>query len=200
MLTKKEIMRKLKENEKEWKKLGVKKFILFGSYAKGKQSSASDIDLIAVFEEDKENYKNWLALYTFLEDLFKTKIDLLTWKEVQKMNPDKRRLILEKEVSMKERCILYLKQIVEEAENLISISQEITEDEFYSDWRYKRAVERCLEIIGEAVKRLPSEFRNNYPEVDWKKYNDIDYEKIWQIVKEEIPVLKEKILKIIEKD
>jgi len=66
---------------------------------------------------------------------------------------------------------------------------------------------RNLEIIGEAVKNIPQTFKNRMPEMEWKKiiglrdivihtYFGIDEEIIWDIIKNKLPQLKEKINEI----
>jgi len=67
---------------------------------------------------------------------------------------------------------------------------------------------RNLEIIGEAVKNIPDEVKKGNPDVEWKKiaglrdilihvYFGIDVEVVWDIVKNKIPKLKEKIEEIL---
>ncbi len=69
---------------------------------------------------------------------------------------------------------------------------------------------RSLEIIGEAIKNLPEEFREKYPEILYKEisgmrdklihqYFGVNYRIVWKTVKQEIPVLKKRILLIMEK-
>jgi uncharacterized protein with HEPN domain len=48
-------------------------------------------------------------------------------------------------------------------------SKDITEDGFYENTQIQDAVLRRLEIIGEAVKNIPLEFRDRYPEIPWKR-------------------------------
>ena len=59
---------------------------------------------------------------------------------------------------------------------------------------------RSLEIIGEAAKYIPKEFRNRYPKIKWKsivgmrnklihEYFGIDYRVVWKTVKEKISEL-----------
>lgn len=66
------------------------------------------------------------------------------------------------------------------------------------------AVIRRLEIIGEAVKGIPEGFRENHPEVEWKKiagmcdvliheYFSVDVELVWRVVKDDLPILEESI-------
>ncbi len=66
-----------------------------------------------------------------------------------------------------------------------------------------------MEIIGEATKNIPDTFREKYPDVQWKKiaglrdiiihaYFRVDLDVTWEILKKDIPVLKEQILKIKE--
>jgi len=72
----------------------------------------------------------------------------------------------------------------------------------------QRAFARSLEIIGEAVKMIPEDFRSQHPKVDWKSfaglrdklihhYFGVDYAIVWDVVKNELPDLKQKILQIL---
>ena len=71
------------------------------------------------------------------------------------------------------------------------------------------AVEKALEIIGEAVKNIPNSLRGDYPEIPWKKiagmrdklahqYWHTDVEVVWKTVQEDVPKLKVMITRIIE--
>jgi uncharacterized protein with HEPN domain len=39
-----------------------------------------------------------------------------------------------------------------------------------TDWQKRAAFERVMEILGEAVKRLPPELTARYPAVDWRRH------------------------------
>ena len=74
----------------------------------------------------------------------------------------------------------------------------MTYDQFAGDFRIHYAVVRALEIIGEATKRLPSSLRVEYSTIPWRGmagmrdrivhgYDMVDYEIVWNTVKEVIP-------------
>ena len=69
-----------------------------------------------------------------------------------------------------------------------------------TDWQKRAAFERVMEILGEAVKRLPPELTARYPAVDWRGiagmhdrvshgYDAIDYGLMWQSVEKRVPGL-----------
>ena len=69
-----------------------------------------------------------------------------------------------------------------------------------SDWQATAALERFIEILGEAVKRLPMDLRAQRPSVPWKEiagtrdrlshgYDDVDYQVLWDAVQLDIPPL-----------
>ncbi len=69
----------LKSHEKEVKrKFGVRKIGIFGSYARGEEKEASDVDVLVEFEEP--TFRNFMGLIFFLEDLFDREVDLVTIK------------------------------------------------------------------------------------------------------------------------
>jgi uncharacterized protein with HEPN domain len=105
--------------------------------------------------------------------------------------------------------IEFLKHILDEVNFLMAESANIGFDEFINDDVLTRAFSRSLEIIGEAVKKLPNDLRLKYPLVEWKDiagmrdvlihdYFGVDYELVWDVITNEISVLKIHIEKIIE--
>jgi uncharacterized protein with HEPN domain len=62
----------------------------------------------------------------------------------------------------------YLRHILAEVEYLLDQSRTLTYERFAADQTLRRAFVRSLEIIDEAVKNLPDEFRASYPEVGWR--------------------------------
>lgn len=62
---------------------------------------------------------------------------------------------------MSKEPIEYLKHIADECSYIISISNNLSKDKFLNDETLKRAVVRSLEIIGEASKKVPADFKVN---------------------------------------
>lgn len=62
----------------------------------------------------------------------------------------------------------YLRHILVEVEYLLDQSQTLTYERFAADETLRRAFVRSLEIIGEAVKNLPEDFRASHPGVEWR--------------------------------
>jgi uncharacterized protein with HEPN domain len=67
-----------------------------------------------------------------------------------------------------------------------------------TDWQKRAAFERVMEVLGEAVNRLPPELYQRYPAVQWKLiagmrdrvshgYDGIDYGILWDTVQQDIP-------------
>lgn len=79
MITKENILRKLKSQKLELSRIGIRNVGLFGSYLRDAQSAGSDIDLLVDFEPGKENFDNFMAAYDMFENLFKDeKVDIVT--------------------------------------------------------------------------------------------------------------------------
>lgn len=77
MLTKEQILAKLNRNRKGIKAYGVKRLILFGSYATDKPDISSDIDFMVEFEKGRGGYRDYMGLLILLEDTFGKEVDLV---------------------------------------------------------------------------------------------------------------------------
>ena len=107
--------------------------------------------------------------------------------------------------------ISFCEHILAEAEYLTNASAGISCSAFLADETLKRAFVRSLEIIGEAVKQIPDEFRSVHPLVEWRKmagtrdklihdYLGVDYELVWDIVMSKIPDLRRAMVEIIAEE
>jgi uncharacterized protein with HEPN domain len=106
---------------------------------------------------------------------------------------------------------LTLRQIVEVCDRAIELRHSITREEFSGDWRKQMLGERLVEVLGEAVKRLPDDLRQRHPELPWDKiagtrdyiahgYDSVDYDVIWGVLDIEAEKLKTTVLVILAKE
>ena len=61
-----------------------------------------------------------------------------------------------------------MEDIIQSINAIEDYTNNLTEDDFYEK-RIVHAVLRRLELIGEAVKHIPEEIKNKYPEVPWRE-------------------------------
>ena len=79
MTTKDFILSTIRIHKAELIKFGILNVGLFGSYVREEQSSKSDIDILVDFAPDKESFDNYMAVYDYLESLFKNeKVEIVT--------------------------------------------------------------------------------------------------------------------------
>ena len=109
---------------------------------------------------------------------------------------------------MKRNTEVYIQDILESIDKIQHYTISITEQDFCSNTQIQDAVLRRLEIIGEAVKNIPVDFRNEYPNIPWKKiagmrdvlthaYFGVNINRVWKVIKDDIPALKTALLAII---
>jgi predicted nucleotidyltransferase len=84
IINKSEIIRLLKTNTRTIESYGAKRIGLFGSFQRNKQTSRSDIDLLIEFQPGKKSFDNFINLVIFLEELFNSKVDLVTPESLSK--------------------------------------------------------------------------------------------------------------------
>lgn len=85
-----------------------------------------------------------------------------------------------------------MRDIVRAGEQAIKYTRNKNFVDFVTDDYFRNAVERTLEIMGEAAKNIPPEIRAEFPFIEWNKisgfrdklahhYWSIDYTTVWKI-------------------
>ncbi|MEL7068490.1 MAG: HepT-like ribonuclease domain-containing protein [Cyanobacteria bacterium J06581_3] len=94
--------------------------------------------------------------------------------------------------------------MIDSMQALQEFTQDKTFENYISDRFLRRVVERELETVGEAANRLTSNFQAKHSDIDWRgvvglrnaiihQYDELDYEKIWEIATVRVPLPIEKI-------
>jgi len=105
----------------------------------------------------------------------------------------------------------YLRHIYDECKFILHTCGNLSKDEFVNDETLKRAITRSLEIIGEATKKIPADFKVKWRSVQWKNmagmrdrlihdYIGVNYSIVWDVVKNKIPQLLEQMDDILSSE
>lgn len=105
--------------------------------------------------------------------------------------------------------LFFLQDIQNSLCKIFKYTEKVTYEQFIFDDMLKDAVERNFEIIGEAVKNLPEDFRNKYPHIPFRQiagmrdklihdYFGVDYEIVWKTIQDKLPAFYQEIKELVE--
>ena len=105
---------------------------------------------------------------------------------------------------------LFLDDIVECSRRVLDYTRGMSLDQFVQDIRTYDAVLRNLEIIGEAVKRIPTEVRQQHPQIPWRQvarfrdrlahgYRTLNNDIVWGAIQSDVEPLLQEVQKILER-
>jgi len=113
---------------------------------------------------------------------------------------------------MKKSVTVYLNDILESIAKIeaYTVNKSLSEADFLEDVQTQDSVLRRLEIIGEASRKIPLAFRKQHPQIPWKGmaglrdvlihgYDQVNIDRVWQVVVKDLPPLKAGLLRIQEK-
>ena len=94
----------------------------------------------------------------------------------------------------------YLLDMLQHAEGVVRAVERHAFDDYAADEDLRLAVERRIEIIGEAARRISETFQKAHPEVPWRKivaqrnilaheYGEIEDEILWDVATVSVPEL-----------
>jgi len=81
MKTREEVLQLIEQNQAALRKLGVRRLGLFGSCARGEATAGSDLDFVVEFSD--KTFDAYMDLKSFLEDLFHSRVDLVTFGAIK---------------------------------------------------------------------------------------------------------------------
>ncbi len=112
---------------------------------------------------------------------------------------------------MSKEAIVFVRHVIDSIENIESFTKGVTKADFMKNKEKQSAVVHQIEIIGEAAKNIPKEFKQKYPFIAWNDiirtrdkithhYFGVDLNIVWDIVKKDLPKLKKNISQILRKE
>lgn len=103
----------------------------------------------------------------------------------------------------------YVWDMLDAARNVDDMARDRSLEEYVQNTMLRLAVERGIEIIGEAARRVSEPFRAQYPSVPWSaivatrhiiahEYGELQHDKLWRMATVHVPALIVQLTPIIE--
>jgi uncharacterized protein with HEPN domain len=103
-----------------------------------------------------------------------------------------------------------LADILYSIERIEAIAARHNSESFAEDQDARDIVDRRFQIIGDATRKIPDEFKNIHPDIPWLRmaglrnfvvheYNNVDPAIIWDTIQKNLPELKEKLAALAAK-
>ena len=95
---------------------------------------------------------------------------------------------------------LIVEEMIDYIEQASAYARDMTFEEYSSDRKTQRAVERCIEVISEASRHIPDETKDKHPGIPWRdvaaignvfrhEYHNIATRIVWETVRLHLPPL-----------
>jgi uncharacterized protein with HEPN domain len=106
------------------------------------------------------------------------------------------------------RDAAYLWDIIETSKAVREFATGVKPHEYLADRKLQMAVERAIEIIGEAARRVSDSFKADHPEIPWRQivaqrhviaheYGEIKQERLWLVATRDIPNLVDQLQSLL---
>ncbi len=215
-LTRDEAMRILREHEPEIRAQGVTRLALFGSTVRDEARPDSDVDLLVDIDwQHKFSLLDWAGLELFLRDLLGREVEVTMRRNLKPFVKGNiladavevfpllgRRLSEQEGIRMPvHRARQHLQDIIDSIAEIDSFVSGKSYNDYLSSALLSRGVERDIEIISEASRRIPADLIAQHPQIPWHQitaignilrhaYRTIDSSIIWSIVTLELTALR----------
>ncbi len=94
----------------------------------------------------------------------------------------------------------YLLDMLLASRKILQFTKDTTLEQFRTDEMMQHAIMRLIQIIGEAARKISTQFTESHPEIPWKgiigmrhrlihEYFRVNPDKVWEVVEKDIPVL-----------
>ena len=101
-----------------------------------------------------------------------------------------------------------VQQMRDHGKEAMELAQNRSRADLDLDRMFELALTRLMEVLGEAARRVPPEFRSRYPDVPWQDttdlrnvlihdYDTVDFDELWRIIQEHLPPLVQQLQTII---
>ncbi len=107
--------------------------------------------------------------------------------------------------------LVAVQQMRDHGKEALELSEGRSRADLDLDRMFELALTRLMEVLGEAARRVPDEFRARYPHVPWRQttdlrnvlihdYDTVDFDALWLIIREHLPPLVPQLQAIIDEN
>lgn len=207
----------------------IRRLAFFGSVLRDDFGPQSDVDVLVEYDPGHEPGLRSFAIQEELGRLLGHEVDLLAFRSVAKRVRD--RVLAEAQVqydrdrggvlailrddgverrrpTVDERDQVRLGHMLDAAREALEIGREGDRERFETDRISRRAIERLVQIVGEAARRIAPETQAAHPNIPWANitgmrnvlvhdYDDLNQDTVWDTVIDHLPVLVTQLERIV---